>query len=634
MSLTRDQFKQLRDKGLSVEQIVAFERGETPADLKRQKQTKEQTVGNQFEQEKSKGFLAKARDFTVGIIGGGKLAQGAGQALAAPKIQDDLSDAQKLNFDMQTNILKKIREKKDSGGDTARLEKALKMAQETASIINDSQIDFVDSLVKPKEVIGSAIRLAGTASGGFLTSQASKALALGKATTFASGALRGAGVGASTGFIEGGIQGAGLAAEQNKGAKEIALSGAIGAGVGAGTGAIIGGITGGISGKLRGSAEIRKQRIELLKTNPDSRVAQYTLTGEGKIATDPIAKEVIKQGMDEGTVATIKGSTATDKIKANEMLDILEKGRTNPTYKALNRPSDVIGNSALERFKVVQTANQKAAKNLDIVANSLRGQRVDPTPAVQSFIDDLQEMGIKVSKGKAVFKGSDIEGIAPAENLINKIVKRMTEVSDDANELHKLKKFIYEQMNYGKAGEGLAGNTERIVKGLASNIDDLLDTNFAKYNAVNTQYSTTRKAIDQFVTSAGAKFNPNSPNANARIGTLARRLLSNAQSRTDVLNALNNLQEVAEKYGGKFSDDIVTQTVFVNDLERLFGTQAPTSLAGEVSKGIQKATSFAGKLKSTTGIFDLALQKSGEVIDKARGINEENLIKAIRQLLQ
>ena len=210
----------------------------------------------------------------------------------------------------------------------------------------------------------------------------------------------------------------------------------------------------------------------------------------------------------------------------------------------------------------------------------------------------------------------------------------MTEVSDDANELHKLKKFIYEQLTYGKAGEGLTGNTERIIKGLASNVDDLLDTNFPRYNRVNTQYSTTRKAIDQFVTSAGAKFNPNSPNANARIGTLARRLLSNAQSRTDVLNSLNNLQEVAEKYGGKFSDDIVTQTVFVNDLERLFGTQAPTSLAGEVSKGVQKATSFAGKLKSTTGIFDLALQKSGEVIDKARGINEENLIKAIRQLLQ
>ena len=363
-------------------------------------------------------------------------------------------------------------------------------------------------------------------------------------------------------------------------------------------------------------------------------MAKYTLTGEGQIKNDPVAQEVIKQGLDEGTVATIKGSSSADKVKAQKMMDILEKGRTNPTYKALNRPSDVIGDSALERFKIVQTANQKAAKSLDSVALGLKGNRIDPSPAVKSFIDDLNTMGVKFEKGKAIFSGSDIEGITPAENLINKVVKRMTEVSDDANDLHKLKKFIYEQVNYGKAGEGLTGNTERIIKGLASNIDDLLDTNFTKYNAVNTQYSTTRKAIDQFVESAGAKFNPNLPNANAKIGTLTRRILSNAQSRTDVLNALNNLQDVAEQYGGKFTDDIVTQTVFVNDIERLFGTQAPTSLAGEVSKGVQKATSFAGKLKSTTGIFDLALQKAGEGIDKARGISEENLIKAIRQLLK
>lgn len=646
MALTREQFQELRNKGLSVDQIISFEKGETSADLTRQKQVKEQIAGNQFEQEKPTGFFGKARDVITGFIGGGKLAEGVGQALANTSIsekipllggegvQKTLSEEQRQTEDLQAKLLQQIRENRASGLDTSRLEKALKGSQDLATTLQDAQKDFGESLVTPKEVIGSAARLAATASGGFLAKQAAKAMALGKATGFVSGALRGAGAGAITGAVEGGIQGAGLAAEQDKGAKEIALAGGLGVGIGAGTGGLIGGVVGGISGKLRASRALREQKIELLKTHPDSRVAQYTLTGEGKIATDPIAKEAIKQGIDEGTVATIKGASSADKIKANEMVDILEKGRFDPKYKAVNRPSDIIGGSVMERFDVVHKANQKAAQQLDVVAGALRGQKIDPTPAVQSFLDDLGDMGIEFKKGTPIFKGSDIEGIKPAENLVNRVVKRMSEVSDDANELHKLKKFIDEQVAYGKSSEGLTGNTERIIKGLRANIDDLLDTNFAQYNKVNTQYANTRKALDQFAESAGARFNAKAPNIKAKIGTLARRILSNAQSRTDVLNSLQNLQDVAEKYGGKFKDDIITQTVFVNDLERLFGTQAPTSLAGEVAKGVQRAEGIIEGVKTSQGLFEIAKKGVVGTIEKARGINEENLIKAIRALLK
>ena len=240
---------------------------------------------------------------------------------------------------------------------------------------------------------------------------------------------------------------------------------------------------------------------------------------------------------------------------------------------------------------------------------------------------------MSISNGKVNYKGSDLEGLEAPQKILNNLIKRMSEVSDDGYELHRLKRFIDENVQYGKTGDGLSGRAESIIKGFRKNIDALLDNSSSAYNTTNTIYADTRNAIDDFVTAAGAKFNPNSPNANARIGTLARRILSNAQSRTDVLNSLQILQDTAEKYGGKFTDDIVTQTVFINDLERLFGTQAPTSLAGEVSKGVQKAGGIVGKLKSTTGIFDLALQLGAEGVEKARGINEENLIKAIKLLL-
>ena len=191
----------------------------------------------------------------------------------------------------------------------------------------------------------------------------------------------------------------------------------------------------------------------------------------------------------------------------------------------------------------MNNVNTKAAKSLDTVAQSLKGQKADPVPAVQSFIDELDNMGVKFKNGKPIYQGSQIEGLDEPQKVINRIVQRMNEVSDDAYELHNLKKFIDEQVTYGKSAGGLTGKTERILKGLRAGIDGVLDSNFSKYNKVNTTYATTKNTIDDFLRAAGTRFDPKSPNANARIGTLARRILSNAQSRAEVLNSLNNLQK-------------------------------------------------------------------------------------------
>ena len=154
MTLTREQFQELRNKGLSLDQIISFEKGETPADMERQKQVKEQIAGNQFEQEKPKGFFGKARDVVTGIIGGGKLAQGIGQAIAAPEVQATLSEEQQQTFDLQKKLIDKIRENKTQGKDTSRLDIALKRSQDLATTLSDAQQDFAESLVTSKEVIG------------------------------------------------------------------------------------------------------------------------------------------------------------------------------------------------------------------------------------------------------------------------------------------------------------------------------------------------------------------------------------------------------------------------------------------------------------------------------------------------
>jgi hypothetical protein len=637
-------------KGYNIEGLDPL----TTSAYRTETRVQEEIQGNVFD-EKPKTFWGKARDFAANIVGGRYLAEGLGKALAAPEVQSTLSDTMTSLQSTQLDLINKIREKTANGEDTTKFEALLRINQADIKRISDVSSDFIESLPSNKQVIGSATRLAGTAVGGALASGVTKAgtgtagilgttrgaervggLAQAfapKSAGFLGGAVSGAKIGATTGAIEGGIQGAGLAAEQEQDAGGIVMGGLGGAALGGVTGGVLGGVIGGVSGRLQASRDLKAQTEAIIKNKPDSRVAKYMIDGQGKVVNDPVAKEVIKQGLDEGTVATIKGASAKDKQAMNKALDILEQRKLDKKYAALNRSSDVVGETAMDRVKFVQSANQKAAQQLEGVAKSLKGQSVDPTPAAQSFIDDLSDLGVTFSNGKPVFKGSNIEGVTPAEGLITKIINRMKEVGDDAYDLHNLKKFIDEQVSYGKAGEGLTGNTERIVKALRSNIDSLLDNNFAQYNQVNTQYSTTRQALDSFLDAAGSKFDITKAGAEKQLGTLMRRLLSNAQSRVQVQNALDDIQNVAETFGGKFDDDIISQMVFVDELERVFGSQAPTSFQGGIEKGIQKGVNVARKLKDTTGMFDLALEGIGTGIEKARGINEENLIKSLRQIL-
>lgn len=642
-TLTPEQVKRIVENappGADPRKILAglVERGHTVEGLNTAQATTydrvaEETAGNQFAEPDKKGLFGSIRDFAVGVVGGGKLAEGAGLALAAPKIQAEQAAIFDESVRLQTELVKLIKEKKSAGLDTASLQDALTRLEGDMQIGADTSKDFTDALPTNKQVIGSAVRLAGTATAGTIGGAVSKAVGAAR-PGLVSGALQGAKVGAITGAAEGAIHGGGIAAEQDLSAAGIAAGATGGAVLGGATGGVLGGTIGAVSGKLKANEAIRAERMQLLQSRPDSRVAKYTLSGQGQLKTDPIAQEAIKQGVDEGTIATIKGASPADKARAAKALDILEQGKRDPKFKAVNRPSDVIGESVMERFKVVNTANQKAAAQLDTVAKSLQGKQADPVPAVRAFLDDLEDMGVSVKNGRAIYEGSDLEGLAGPQKVIDNVVKRMTSVSDDAYDLHRLKRFIDENVEYGSSGEGITGRAEGVIKRLRSNVDGVLDTSFPEYNEVNSTYSATRSAIDDFASAAGSKFNPNDANAEKRIGTLARRILSNAGSRTDVLNTLQNLQDVAETYGGTFDDDIITQTVFVNDLERLFGSQAPTSLAGEVSKGVSQAKGVVGAMRNAQGLFDLALDVGAQGLEKARGIDEEGLIRALRELLK
>ena len=366
---------------------------------------------------------------------------------------------------------------------------------------------------------------------------------------------------------------------------------------------------------------------------PQTKLQEFLNVGGPRVKTDRAAINAINQGFDEGVIAAIKGSNPADKVKMIKMVDIMERGKANKLFAIKNRPSDVAGDSLMERFRVVSAANKTAGKELDDVAKALKGQQVDFNPSISSFIDDLDSIGVSFNKDLTPnFKGSDIEGLAGPEAAISRIIKRMAGTKPpDAFELHRLKRFIDEQVTFGKSAEGLAGRTEFILKSLRRNLDGILDQNFPEYNRVNTTFSETIGALDALQDVAGKKLNLTGPNADKAIGTLLRRLMSNAQSRIRLLDSVDEIEAVARKQGAIFNDDLLTQVLFVDELDAVFGPVARTSFQGQIDQAIKQGV---GAVTTRAGALDAALTAAGKAAEKIRGIDEAGAFKAIKELLR
>lgn len=384
----------------------------------------------------------------------------------------------------------------------------------------------------------------------------------------------------------------------------------------------------------KSSALKAKIAEQITSGSTDKKLAKYMVNGAGKLKGDSLAKETIKQGFDQGVISAVKGATDTDRLKMVNMVNHMKKGKENALFAMKNRPSDIVGDSLLERVKFIRRVNRNAGQQLDEVAKGLKGKQVEFSQPIDNFMSNLDDMGITINnKLQPIFKGSDIEGLAAPEAAIRKIVDRLSRggrgVTPDAYELHRMKKYIDEVVTYGKTGEGLAGKTETILKKLRHDLDTALDDAFPQYDKINSTYADTINALDDLQGVAGKKMNLAGGNADKALGTLLRRMMSNAQSRINLVDAVDKLENISKKYGSVFDDDIATQMLFADELDSVFGSVAKTSLAGEVGKGVRKGVETARR-----GVWDVALDIGEAGIEKARGINEEAAFKSIEELLK
>lgn len=393
-----------------------------------------------------------------------------------------------------------------------------------------------------------------------------------------------------------------------------------------------------------------------VKLEPDlpiqTKLQSFLDVGGPKISKDKFAVAAIRQGFDPGVIAPVKGSNRATQDKLLDMVDLQEKVKFDKVFAIDNRPTDIVGDSLMDRFRIVQSVNRKSGKALAVEANKLRGKRVEFDEAIKTFINDLGEIGVRIVPDKngilvPNFRGSAISGLAAPEALIKRVVKRLGEGGRvSAFDLHRTKQFLDELITFGKGAEGLGGRAETIVKNLRFNIKETLNTNFPDYARVNKTYSQTIDAIDSIQEALPKRIDFQAKGADKAVGTGLRGLMSNRSTRVELLNAVRNIDAIAQRFTPKskagavvkfgtprrtIDDDIMTQVLFADELDRVFGSVARTGFKGQITQAIKE-----GLTTSTAGVIRRTISKVSDItVDLVKGkINEEQALKSIRDLLQ
>ena len=365
------------------------------------------------------------------------------------------------------------------------------------------------------------------------------------------------------------------------------------------------------------------------------------------VVKDQPAINAIKQGFDEGVVAAIKGGSKVDKRKMLEMTDIMEKGKRNKLFAMENRPGQVAGDTLLDKIKVVRSANRSFGKQIDEISNSLKGKDIDVGSAINAFDDKLNEFGVSLIKNKDgnIIPDFKLSELPPGDRgPIKEVVRQMNLQGAggvDAFNAHKMKRAIDRNVTYGKVKTGLSNDTASMLKEFRTGLDDALDSTFPDYNQANIGYAETITALDELKGSVGGKLNLSGENADKALGTRLRSLMSNQQSRVNMLDSINDIEKTARKHGGggklliegasEGGDDLMRQILFADELDSVFGPVARTSFQGQIDQalkqGVNAATGQAGAIDAVAGV-------AGKVAEKARGINTESAFRSMRELLR
>jgi hypothetical protein len=376
--------------------------------------------------------------------------------------------------------------------------------------------------------------------------------------------------------------------------------------------------------------------------------------GNPRVQTDKEATAAVKQGFSEGSIASLKASTPSTQRNFDRMLNIADRIKKEESFGMRNRPSDVLGDSLMQRVNVLMAANKRAGFSIDRISKSLAGKKVDLSSASDNFSSALGGLGVSlIDNGKGGFKANfENSVLSPGDRgPINEVVRLMNVKgkgeSDgfiDGLTAHQMKRAIDNNVTFGAKKTGISGDGANVLKNFRRDIDSVLDNSSPDYNDANVAYSETIGVLNDFQDVAGRKMNLSGSQADKATGTLMRRIAGNAQSRIRLLDSVDAIDAAVKKHGdysgqkliGKeqkalFDDELETQVMLANQLDSVVGIAPATSIQGIFDASLARNLAEGA---ATGGSMGLAIDVGAKIFNKALQRNDKAAIKAARAVVK
>lgn len=347
---------------------------------------------------------------------------------------------------------------------------------------------------------------------------------------------------------------------------------------------------------------------------------------------EQISKEVfdtaVSRGFSQPQAGTFSRLTPKEIPIARQMLENAEQVAQGKVPRN-TRTIDLIGNEGTKFYKALEKELEKAGTKVGEVADTLKGQKVNPAPLRDKMIKTLNEKGIdieftKTGKPKSInfSSTSPFADLTEVHQTLKKAITRAFNSTSDASILHNSKKQLDALIGGGKVGTGLVGDSKRIVQSLRKDIDDFLDNTFTDYKNANQAYTDIIKPFNEIIDQVKLPEDSN-------FSQMFRRVFSNSPNRSSIEKVIDTMQETAKKLGIEPPANIQELTLFAEILEDMFGTEAITGLKGTIEKGVSGARKIlSGDVVGGAGAF------FGEGIDFIAGQRPQDRIDFLKNLLK
>lgn len=370
-----------------------------------------------------------------------------------------------------------------------------------------------------------------------------------------------------------------------------------------------------------------------------------TLDADGTLIKNKNLKQAIRlMGDGDGAYSAainFEKMSNIDKKIVNKMLDRIQENKESqdPSLIMTNRPADAIGSGLEAKILKLNEIKTNASKRIGQLVNGELGRKpVNVSSARNNFVNALREADVGVGEnqnGRLVADASrsltNLNEVV-SDSKLNNILGRLQSGTLSAKEAHRLKRNLREMVSFDPLAPGsvrVSQEIETAFKRLSSELGESVNRVDNRYRVANQKVAESIDALKDADRLLGNQIMIGDDLAVSKLGALSKRIGTNLQSREQVIDLIDRLDDSLVKRGIRPKDDIKRQVAALADLEKIFkveGEQSPFGFQSRITQGV--ADAVGGQASPTQQLIDAT-------INKFRSMSElefDDKMKALRKL--